>query len=79
MKWEIDKRIPIATVVIWMMHLASVIYFCGKISEKVANLEKDTNKHDLAIESLRLENFTIQKTLIKIEDKIDYLTSKARK
>jgi len=78
-KWQIDKRIPIVVVFIVLTQTMTFAYYSGRLVGKIEALESNTARHAKAIELLQGANLEMQKTLIKIEDKVDALTSRSKK
>lgn len=73
--WRIDKSIPLALVTTMILQLFGFIYWAGRLSVRFENLEQMKMEQEEKIASLSRMTLNIERSLNKIEDKMEIIAS----
>ena len=79
--WHLDKRVPIALIVVILMQTAGALSWAGAATQRLAQVERQTQAQaSWAERTARLEEQSrhMHNSLLRIEDKLDDLVKTQR-
>lgn len=79
--WHLDKRVPIALIIVILMQTAGALSWAGAATQRLAQVERQTYAQaGWAERTARLEEQSrhMQSSLQRIEDKLDDLVKTQR-
>ena len=65
--WHLDKKVPIAVIFAILIQSGAVIWFGGKLSTRVDNLESIVKEHTLSLVDRKDEDHERAERIVKLE------------